>query len=195
MRKFIFSVCVIMLISVLGSCGDTTKLDNIIEKNEASLNDQASDKTKSESAGIQTEYSGVQGENEDTSAEAGFSLQNEDVDVDLTKLEGTMVYAQVYDIINYPENYNGKKIRASGPFNYFKDARTGNEYFAVLIADATACCAQGIEFRLDGEHSYPEDYPEMNTIITICGECDVYKEDNVTYCQLLHAEYEVNKKT
>ena len=38
-------------------------------------------------------------------------------------------------------------VRAAGPFSYFKNPDTQNEYFAVLIADITACCAQGIEFR------------------------------------------------
>ena len=33
-------------------------------------------------------------------------------------------------------------------------------YHACVIPDATACCAQGIEFTLAGDHRWPDDYPE-----------------------------------
>ena len=49
-----------------------------------------------------------------------------------------MVYAQVYDMVANPDDYMGKSIRVKGPFSYFKDSQTGNEYFAVLVSDATA---------------------------------------------------------
>ena len=81
------------------------------------------------------------------------------VDLDLTKLSGTVVYSQVYDMMMEPEHYMGQKIKLKGSFSYFQDPGTQQEYFAAVIADATACCAQGIEFVWKGEHSYPKDYP------------------------------------
>ena len=108
--------------------------------------------------------------------------------VDLTQMNSNMIYAQVSDMISHPENYSDKDVRASGTFAYYQDKQTGKEYFAVIVADATACCSQGIEFVLDGEHNYPEDYPELNTEITVTGEFSSYTEYGTTYCQLLHAD-------
>ena len=64
-----------------------------------------------------------------------------------------------------------------------------------MISDATACCSQGIEFVLDGNYSYPEDYPSIGTEITVVGKFNYYTEDDFyTYCQLLNAEMQVNDK-
>ena len=62
----------------------------------------------------------------------------------------------------------------------------------MLVSDATACCSQGIEFVLAGEHKYPEDYPEIGDTVTVTGEFNYYTEDYATYCQLLNAEMKVD---
>ena len=99
-----------------------------------------------------------------------------------------MIYGQVYDMVYSSENYVGKKIRAKGNFSYYKDP-DGKEYFAVLISDATACCSQGIEFVLTDENAvYPDDYPPLNTEITVEGDFNSYKENYSTYVQLLDAK-------
>jgi uncharacterized membrane protein YcgQ (UPF0703/DUF1980 family) len=87
-----------------------------------------------------------------------------------------------------PDSYKGKSVRAKGTFSYFKDDATGKEYFAVLVQDATACCAQGIEFVLKGDYKYPQDYPEQDTEITVSGRFDCYSEGEYSYIQLLDAD-------
>ena len=114
-----------------------------------------------------------------------------DIDIDLTKLDSNMIYAQVYDMVYNGDNYLGKKVKVKGPFSYFKED-DGREFFAVLVSDATACCSQGIEFVLAGEHKYPADYPAIGQTITVTGEFSYYKEDYAVYCQLLNAEMEVD---
>ena len=118
-------------------------------------------------------------------------IDDGEIDIDLTKLNSTMVYSQVYDIVNNGDNYLGKTIKAKGPFSYFQET-DGREFFAVLINDATACCAQGIEFVLDGDYSYPDDYPSIGTEITVVGKFNYYKEDYYTYCQLTDATMEAD---
>ena len=113
-------------------------------------------------------------------------------DVDLTVLSSTMVYSQVADMMYTPEKYDGKIIKASGLFSVYHDDAQDRNYYAVLIQDATACCAQGIEFIWDGEHSYPEDYPEIGQEITVMGTFGTYEEDGATYTQLLDASLTVN---
>ena len=43
------------------------------------------------------------------------------VDVDLTKLSSTMVYSEVYNMVNTPEDYTGKTVRMTGSFNLWHD--------------------------------------------------------------------------
>lgn len=114
----------------------------------------------------------------------------ESYDVDLTKLSSTMVYSQVYNMIVSPDDYLGKKIKMSGNFSVYQDQTTHKIYYACLIADATACCSQGIEFELEGDYTYPDDYPELNSTITVSGIFDTYEENGYLYCRLINAKME-----
>ena len=110
--------------------------------------------------------------------------------LDLTTLSASMVYGQVYDMVYNPDNYKGRMVRVKGPFAYYQDPATNKEYFAVLITDAMACCSQGIEFVLDGKHTYPDDYPAVDEETTVTGIFNFYKENGNSYCQLLNAKIE-----
>ena len=48
-----------------------------------------------------------------------------------------------------------------------------------IIQDATACCAQGMEFVLTDEYSYPDDYPDEGSEITVMAVFDTYQEGNL----------------
>ena len=94
------------------------------------------------------------------------------VDVDLTKLSNTMVYAKVYNMMTNPSDYIGKTVKASGPYatSYYQDEL----YHFVLVEGVDACCPEGLMFIWDGEHSYPEDYPEEGTNIEFVGVFNSY---------------------
>lgn len=126
----------------------------------------------------------------DQGGEASNNSTEEKYDVDLTKLSSTMVYSEVYNMMTSPDDYLGKKVKMSGNLGVYQDQTTNKLYYACLIADATACCSQGIEFVLDGDYSYPDDYPEINSIITVSGIFDTYEENGYTYCQLINAKME-----
>ena len=59
---------------------------------------------------------------------------------------------------------------------------------ACIIQDATACCAQGIEFVLTEDYVYPDDYPEVDEEICVVGVFDTYQEGDYTYCTLRKAK-------
>ena len=94
-----------------------------------------------------------------------------------------MVYSEVYNMMVTPENYIGKTVKMRGQLEIAQPLDAdGNPdpqriYFSCVIADATACCAQGIEFVLAGEHKYPEDYPQPGAEITVSGTFRTYEED------------------
>lgn len=126
-------------------------------------------------------------ENSDTSG------KNSDVDYDLTAMNSDMVYSTVYQMMTDPETYVGKTVRMNGAYivNYWES--TDTYYHCVLIKDAQACCQQGIEFVWgDGNHKYPDDYPEENAEVLVTGTFETYKEDGDTnlYCRLENATLE-----
>ena len=101
--------------------------------------------------------------------------------IDLTKLSSTLLYAEVYNIMNSPGDYIGKTIKISGAYSAQYYEPTDKVYHAVLIADAAACCSSGIEFAWSGEHSYPDDYPEVGSKIEVTGVFGSYEELGQTY--------------
>ena len=105
------------------------------------------------------------------------------VDVDLSVLSGTMVYAEVYRIMSAPYDYAGKTIKVKGTYTASYYEPTQKYYSYVVVADATACCSQGFEFEWVGK-SYPEDYPDEGDTIEVVGVFDSYDELGMTYYSL-----------
>lgn len=119
-----------------------------------------------------------------TTETAAKAAQN--IDVDLTQMSSTMIYSEVQNMMLKPADYVGKTVKMQGAFSVSEIGE--NRYFACIIKDATACCAQGIEFDWAGDHSYPADYPKDGSDITVTGEFTTYNEDQQQYCQLKNAE-------
>lgn len=117
------------------------------------------------------------------------------LDIDLTALSGIMVYSEVNSMISFPDNYIGKTVKMQGQFNIYQVTDENGAFipdkmfFACMIADATACCAQGLEFALAGEPVYPDDYPELGAEITVVGTFEWYEEDGCRYYRLGNASF------
>ena len=116
----------------------------------------------------------------------------EGIDYDLTTMSSTMIYSTVSNMILYPDVYEGKMVKLEGNFSIYHDEAADRYIFAAIVPDATACCQQGIEFVLDGDYKYPDDYPEEGQSITIQGKFNTYNEYGFNYVQLLNAEMKVN---
>jgi len=110
-----------------------------------------------------------------------------DIDVDLTSLTSTMVYSEVYNMMNTPDNYVGKTVKMKGTFKVYEGETPDIRYYACIINDATACCQQGMECVLSGNPTYPEQYPQQDTEITVTGTFETYTEGETLYCHLNNA--------
>lgn len=110
---------------------------------------------------------------EPTEAETGPLSMTEGIDIDLTALSSTMVYSEVYRIMMDPEQYLGKTIRMGGACMTYHDNTDDKDYYACVIQDATACCAQGIEFVLSDAYSV-DDYPSEGDEVVVTGTFDRY---------------------
>ena len=114
--------------------------------------------------------------------------------VDLTSLSSTMVYAEVFNMTTFPEDYVGKTVKMRGQFStgklYAQEGtfEDGGMVFACIIQDAAACCAQGIPFDLAESRAYPEEYPELGAPITVTGTFKICTQDGLEFCRLSQAE-------
>lgn len=106
---------------------------------------------------------------------------SEQVDLDLTQMNANMIYAEVFNMLIEPENYENKNIKISGYFNVFTNENTNEKYYAIIIPDALECCQQGLEIVWLGEHS-PDEYPAQGEKITIIGRYTIRElENGITY--------------
>ena len=103
--------------------------------------------------------------------------------LDLTKLSSTMVYSEVFNMLASPDSYVGRTVKMTGTAACLANPETNQLYYACIIADATGCCAQGLEYVLpDGEP-----YPEVDASITVTGTFALYYENGYKCFHLVDA--------
>lgn len=172
MKKLFCVVLIVLTISSLSACGS--------EKDKGTTDNQAPNPSVS-----QKQPSEKKSESKPAASEPTQSTDG--VDVDLTRLSSTMVYSEVYNMMYAPDDYIGKTIKMTGQFVYYEDPDTKARYFTCIIGDAMACCSQGLEFVMEGDLAYPDDYPELGAEITVTGTFEVYTENGFQYCRLVDA--------
>lgn len=158
----------------------TTETEKSTEMEDADVTDSTSEPT----------YGQVV--NGDSSVIAQY--KSDGVDVDLTLMGSDLVYATVYQMMSKPEEYEGKTIRIEGKYYASYYPITDKYYNYCLIADALACCSQGLEFELAGGAVYPDDYPADQSEVVVTGVFETYTEEagqTFYYCRLRDAEYQL----
>lgn len=103
---------------------------------------------------------------------------SEKIDIDLARMSGTVVYAQVYKMVTEPKKFIGKHIKMKGFFSSYFDEETEQRFYGCVIQDALACCSQGLAFELSKPRKYPKEYPAEGSVITITGDFDFVKEED-----------------
>ena len=110
------------------------------------------------------------------------------VDLDLSVLSGTFVYAEVYNLMADPQEYMGKTIKIRGIYSVFEEPSTGVVYHACVIPDATACCMQGIGFVRAGDPGGKEAYGEEGATVTVTGRLESYLDGGISYLHLVDSD-------
>ncbi len=185
-RKLLITLLIMIIgIVTLTGCGDSTDAEDTSTEDVAveESQDTASDSSGDAASGDWNDI------NEQPEIDISTLGGPGGVDVDLSKLSSTMVYAVVNDMLMKPNSYIGKTVRMNGAMSVYHDEETGNTYYACLISDATACCAQGIEFTTTDEYSV-EDYPAEGEDLTVVGRYDLYEDNGYQYCILKDAVLE-----
>lgn len=173
------------------SNGDTKIISDAKNKQENSKSDTKKEVSKKEVN--KKEVAGDAGKGKSSKSKSKTNsnkskTNSNKIDVDLNNLNANVVYSQVFLMMTEPDKFIGKRIRMSGQFNVYA-AEEGNpsgvtEYYAIIIADAQACCQQGIEFVWPG-HTYPEGFPEVKSNASVTGIFEVYEENGKKYCRLV----------
>ena len=89
-------------------------------------------------------------------------------DFDFTGMSYNVLSGVLFDILIAPEKYVDKTIKVAGQFN--TQIHEGKRYFSVIKWDSTGCCPAGIDFIPPENMKFPEDFPENNAEITVCGQ-------------------------
>lgn len=168
------------------SNGDTKIISDAKNKQENSKSDTKKEVSKKEVAGDAGKDKSSKSKSKTNNNKS--KTNSNKIDVDLNNLNANVVYSQVFLMMTEPDKFIGKRIRMSGQFNVYA-AEEGNpsgvtEYYAIIIADAQACCQQGIEFVWPG-HTYPEGFPEVKSNASVTGIFEVYEENGKKYCRLV----------
>lgn len=182
MRRIGLALLLVALLAVgaMAGCGasEGSTVDELIAQQEAEAKHDAQFYSDTQVTD-QTEPAGSSGNI--------MGYDPEDIDLDLTTLSATMVYSEVNSMMVSPEDYVGLIVKMSGTEASYHDDSTGKTYYACVIADATACCAQGIEYDLMEEYG-KDAYPADDTTVTVVGEFSIYEEMGQPYVRLKNAE-------
>ena len=112
------------------------------------------------------------------------------VDFDLSNMNFTMISSFFFQMLVESEKYENKIFKIKGKFQSFENEEDASAlpYFSVIMNDQTMCCQEGIDFIWEGDHKWPQDYPQQNQEITIIGKYIITEVDGITYNYILASD-------
>ena len=203
MRRIVLVLTLLNLI-LLSACAKGKYASNKLADKNNKVANGVNEQIKKEESKVNTNNSKVDetkesiSETRESNATGSSNKGNEttdkakdtSVDYDLTTMNSDMVYASVYQLMVDPETYVGKTFKMQGTYYSTFYEPTNKYYHYVIIEDAAACCAQGLEFVWgDGSHVYPDEYPANESRVEVSGTFETYKEgeDERLYCRIVNA--------
>ena len=203
MRRIVL-VLTLLNLSLLSACAKGKYASNKLADKNNKVANVVNEQIKKEESKVNTNNSKVDetkesiSETKESNATGSSNKGNEPtdkakdtgVDYDLTTMNSDMVYASVYQLMVDPETYVGKTFKMQGTYYSTFYEPTNKYYHYVIIEDAAACCAQGLEFVWgDGSHVYPDEYPANESRVEVSGTFETYKEgeDERLYCRIVNA--------
>ena len=111
-------------------------------------------------------------------------------DIDLTKMSKTMLFAVVLDIRSRPEQYLGKSVRMTGKFAIIQgvDAQGQPDPDKIFYNCVIPGAQSSLEFGVAGELYYPEDFPDLESTITVEGVYEKYEDNGKVYYRVGQSE-------
>ena len=97
------------------------------------------------------------------------------VDFDLSACNRGITYAQMIQVCNAPQDYDGKIFRVKGKFNYAEKQGLAR----IIFSDNAGCCELAMLFYPAEARSYPDEYTQLYSDIMITAQLvvDLNKPD------------------
>lgn len=105
------------------------------------------------------------------------------VDIDLTRMNANMTYAEVFNMLIEPEFYEGKTVRIRGSL-HIPEQLEGAPPYSCIVWDATACCPAGLGFYLADDADIT--MPKEDEIITVVGTYTCTELDGFSTISLIN---------
>ena len=99
----------------------------------------------------------------------GGGSNGDNIDVNLSALGSTMLFAEIINIWNNPEDYMGQVIKIHGGYFNFFHEESGQYIHFVMVLDEGGCCEQGFPFRVSEDFDSPEELFEFEEEIEVIG--------------------------
>ena len=120
---------------------------------------------------------------------AGCGNGGSDVDIDLSRMNPNMRYAEITQVTQDPDKYVGKTARLVGYFRPYPDGDKNGTYttgrIALEMPDQAGCCAAVVEFVLrDAKGTV---LPSIGTEVMVEGVLETYTQDGIMRCQFTDA--------
>ncbi|MBQ7646635.1 MAG: hypothetical protein IJS94_05135, partial [Clostridia bacterium] len=96
-----------------------------------------------------------------------------DCDIDLTAVNVAIKNSKVFDILVDHDKYAGKTVKVDGRFKVV--THNGVKKFACEFVNAEDEFDQFLEFILEGDKKYPDDYPKKGEDIVVVGTLQKYE--------------------
>ena len=171
MKKALFIMLCAAALALTG-CGQKETSDTTVNAAATAAPTQAVQAVQTESPTVTPVFS-----------EATDALTSEPsaMEIDLTRMSSTMVYSYVFNMLNAPDDFIGQRFKIRGTYDEQYWDQTNLTYHYIVIADATACCAQGLEFVLTDSGAA---YPRLGEEFEISGIFGTYEEDGLNYIRI-----------
>lgn len=87
--------------------------------------------------------------------------------LDFTQMNYNVLSGLFFEMLIYPEKYEGMSIKIKGLF--YTEKTEEERIYALVVWDAAGCCPAGISFVPLENLKYPKDFPKENEEIIVSG--------------------------
>ncbi len=122
----------------------------------------------------------------DGEAESQAVTETREIDMDLTSLSITMMFAETTNILSHPEPNLGKIIRLAGMYYSIEDPDTGELQYYCSVYDG-CCSTADVRFSLEEGAEAPETYLKKGDVILLTGEFAPFEGNSLNPHGLIHA--------
>ncbi len=126
-----------------------------------------------------------------TASSENPTLATSPVDINLSHFNPNLLYAEVYNMSQNPQNYIGKTIKLIGQFGYYQKFDNSGRPLPesripiCIIGDAMGCCWIEIRLMPINEAEFFQNYPAHDSTIVITGICDITYNQQLQSSSLL----------